>query len=78
MKEVGFEAGFEGLDGGGVSEGFGECIPKGWGSKSKSSVAPGTFFGGGDNKEVSVSRPEGAGRGIGFQEITEVCRSKVV
>ena len=32
---MGFEGGFEGLEGGGISEGFWEGVPEGWGSKSK-------------------------------------------
>ena len=78
MEEVGFEASLEGLEGGGIPEGFGECIPEGWGSKSESSVAPGTVRGLGDLKEVCVTRPEGAGGGMGFEEVKEVGGSKIV
>ena len=78
MEEVGFEASLEGLEGGGIPEGFGECIPEGWGSKSKGSVAPGTVLGLRDHKEVCVTRPEGAGGDMGFEEVKEVGGSKIV
>ena len=60
MEEVGFEASLEGLEGGGIPEGFGECIPEGRGSKSEGSVAPGTVLGLWNLKEVCVTRPEDA------------------
>ena len=69
---MGFESGFEGLKGGGISECFGKCIPQGWGSEGECSIAPCTAFRLGDDKEVCITRPEGAGGDVTFEEVGEV------
>ena len=57
---MGFEIDFEGLDGGGVSDAFWECIPEGGGCHRKGPVTPGPPPGLGDLEEASIAGPEGA------------------
>ena len=78
VEEVGFESGFEGLNCGGISDCPGKCIPQGRGSKGKRSVTPCTAFRLGDIEEVCITRPEGAGGGMTFEEVAEVWGSQVV
>ena len=66
------------MEGGGISDGFGECIPEGWGSKGKGSVTPGTVIGLWDSEEICITRPEGAGGDIVIEEVGEVGWSEVV
>ena len=58
---MGFEGGFEGREGGGISDGFWKCIPKGGGCHSERLVTPGSPPGLlGDLEEASIAGPEGA------------------
>ena len=52
---MGFESGFEGMEGWGISDAFWECIPEG-----KGPVTPGPPPGLGDLEDASIAGPEEA------------------
>ena len=73
-----FEWGFEGGEGGGISEVIWECIPEFWGRNIEGSVPPGAVLGCAGGEEIGFSRPEGAQGDVGFKEVREIGGSQVI
>ena len=51
---------------------FGEGVPEGRGSNREGSVAPGPTSGLRDGEKVGIGRAEGAGSGVGVEQVCEV------
>ena len=78
FEQVGFQGGFEGREGGGVSDALGEFIPEGGGGHGEGPVAPGSALGLGDLEEASPTGPEGTSRDMWLEEVGEVRGSQVM